>query len=570
VLTELSIRGVILIEHLDMSFRGGFTTLTGETGAGKSILLDSLGLALGQRSQAGLVAAGHEQASVTACFAPAPDHPVYALLADQGIDQAEEIILRRLVMKDGRSRAYVNDQTVSTGLQRQIGALLVEIQGQHEQLGLLDPAQQGAILDTYGGLGRIKARVTQAWTDCQAARTELREAMATEAENRKDEDWLRHAVEELSKSSPEPDEEERLAAERLDLQQQERYAAAIASAMSEIAPAERRTPGIAARVRNALRALERVSSNHESGRQRALAEAMATLMRAEETLAEAETQLTRLNADLDLDTRKLEQVEERLFDLRALARKHNVAVPELADLHTRLAARLASVERGEALIGELSQRVATARRHYEQVAADLSAARQAAATRLTRAVAEQLTPLRLGKARFSVDLVPLAEANWGANGVESAQFLIATNPGHAPAPLAKVVSGGESSRLLLALKVVLAAASTIPTLVFDEIDSGVGGATAAAVGERLAMLAQSVQVLAVTHSPQVAAFAGSHLRILKQSTRDRAVTSVDVLADAERREEIARMLAGETVTEAARSAADVLLRTREQMEQGLL
>jgi len=570
VLTALSIRGIILIEQLDMAFEPGFTALTGETGAGKSILLDALGLALGQRSQAGLVAAGFDQASVTACFAPAPDHPAFGLMAEQGIDEADEIILRRVVMKDGRSRAFVNDQVVGTGLQRQIGALLVEIQGQHEQIGLLDPAQQGAILDTYGGLGRIKARVTEAWSAWQSARTALREAVAAEEENRKDEDWLRHAVDELSKASPEPGEEERLAAERLDLQQQERYAAAIASAMTEIAPAERRTPGIAARVRNALRALERVTSNTETGRQRALSEAMATLIRAEETLAEAEMLLTRLNGDLDLDTRKLERVEERLFDLRALARKHNVAVAELAELKERLAGRLASVERGEALIAELKEAVGAARRHYVEAASGLSAARQSAATKLTRAVAEQLAPLRLGKARFVVDLVSLPEPNWGPNGVESAQFLIATNPGHAPAPLARIVSGGESSRLLLALKVVLAAASTIPTLVFDEIDSGVGGATAAAVGERLAMLAQSVQVLAVTHSPQVAAFAGSHLRILKQSTREKAFTSVDVLGDAERREEIARMLAGETVTEAARSAADVLLRTRMQMEQGLL
>ncbi|GAC1346645.1 MAG: DNA repair protein RecN [Acetobacteraceae bacterium] len=558
MLTTLSIRDVVLIERLDLGFRPGLTVLTGETGAGKSILLDSLGLALGARAEAGLVRAGMEQASVTACFAPPPGHPVLDLLTEQGVAlEDDELVVRRVVSRDGRSRATINDQPVSVTLLRRAGSLLVEVQGQGDQMGLTDPAVHAVLLDAYGVPPELRGATSGAWQGWRTAAGALETAQATLAEAQREEDWLRHAVEELAALAPQEGEEDRLAAERLRLQQHEKRAEAIAGALAEIAPRDRRSPGPAAALRAASRTLQRLASGEDNPAQ----PAMAALDRAEEALAEAETLLSRLATEADADPRLLEQAEERLFALRAAARKHGVAVVALPALLAGLQARLGALDTGSAEIAALAARTQAARAAFQQAAAALTRARQAASSRLQDAVTAELPPLRLDKARFVVEVRALDEGRWGANGADRVSFLIATNPGQAPGALDRVASGGELSRLMLALKVVLVAGGSVPTLVFDEVDSGVGGATAAAVGERLARVAERVQVLVVTHSPQVAARGGAHLRVAKEADRGRAVTRVLPLDLADRREEIARMLAGETVTEAARAAADSLLGT---------
>ncbi len=556
MLTALSIREIVLIERLDLQFGPGLTVLTGETGAGKSILLDSLGLALGARADSGLVRVGAEQASVTACFAPPPRHPVLDLLAEQGIALDEdEIVVRRVVTRDGRSRATINDQPVSVALLRRAGSLMVEVQGQGEQLGLADPAVHTILLDAFAVATDRRACVADAWRRWRETETTLETARTMLADAQREEDWLRHAVAELAELAPAPGEEDRLAAERQRLQSHERRAEAIAQAMAEIAPGDRRQAGPAAVLRTASRAL------HRLGDDPAARPALAALDRAEEALAEAESLLSRLATEADADPRLLEQAEERLFSLRAAARKHGVPVADLPTLLEALQTRLAALDTGSAEIAALEQQAAAARASYITAAAALSQARRAAATRLEAEVTAELPPLRLDKARFVVDLRLLEESRWGPAGADRAAFLIATNPGQTPGAIDRIASGGELSRLMLALKVVLVAGGSVPTLVFDEVDSGVGGATAAAVGDRLARVADRVQVLVVTHSPQVAARGAAHLRVAKAEAGGRASTSVLRLEPDARREEIARMLAGETVTEAARAAADSLLGT---------
>jgi DNA repair protein RecN (Recombination protein N) len=571
VLTALSIRDVVLIERLDLAFDHGLTVLTGETGAGKSILLDSLGLALGARAESGLVRVTAEQASVTACFSPPDDHGVMAVLDEHGLAAEDEIVLRRIVTKDGRSRAFVNDHPVGVGLLRRIGALLVEVQGQHEQMSLADPASHAGLLDAFGVPAPLRVAVAESWRVWRDALILLDKAREAIAAAERDEEWLRHAVDELATLAPRIGEEEALARERQRLQQNERRAEAITAALAELTPRDRRNSGPAASLRAAARSLQRLapSGQPEAGGTNPADPAMAALERAEEALAEAETLLTRLVADADVDPRLLEQSEERLFALRASARKHGVAVPDLPALLDTLSARLGALVNGAAEITVLEQAARDGRDRYVSAGSALSAARQAAAGKLQKAVAKELPPLRLDKARFFAEVGELPEAGWGPNGFDQVRFLIATNPGQEPGPLARVASGGELSRLMLAMKVVLSAGSAVPTLVFDEVDSGIGGATAAAVGERLVRVADGVQVLVVTHSPQVAARGAAHLRVAKAAARDRTATTVEILSPADRREEIARMLAGETISDAARAAADDLLRGQ-RPPQGLL
>ena len=553
MLTALSIRDVVLIERLDLNFGPGLTVLTGETGAGKSILLDSLGLAVGMRAEQGLVREGADQASVAACFSVTHGHAALTLLAEQGVELEDEIVLRRVVAKDGRSRATVNDQPVSIGLLRRAGALLVEVQGQHDQMGLADPAGHAALLDMFAGNEALRRATGMAWSGWRGATSALEAARKQIAEAAREEDWLRHAADELGTLAPEEGEEERLANERQQLQQGERRAEAIASAVAEIAPKDRRSPGPAAALRAAARALQRLGESSPA------AAALAALDRAEEALAEAETLLTRLADEADADPRLLERAEERLFALRAAARKHNIPVIELPALLGTLRSRLAALDSGTAAVAELEARAVSARAAYAEAARALGESRRNAAGRMAQAVMQELPPLKLDRARFFAEVAPLDEAKWGAAGMDAVRFLIATNPGQAPGPLDRVASGGELSRLMLALKVVLSSGSAVPTLVFDEVDSGVGGATAAAVGDRLARVAAGVQVLVVTHSPQVAARGAEHLRVAKHVAGGRVRTDVTGLDGPARREEIARMLAGETVTEAARAAADSLL-----------
>ncbi|MBV9812610.1 MAG: DNA repair protein RecN [Acetobacteraceae bacterium] len=563
MLLGLAIRDVVLIERLELGFGPGLTVLTGETGGGKTILLESLGLALGARAQSGLVRSGAEQASVAAVFGPPLDGAVDELLAEHGVTAADgEIVLRRVVGRDGRSRAFINDQPVGVALLQRLGALLVEVQGQGEQAGLADPASHAALLDAYGVPAALRGRVAETYRSWREAESGLAAARVAFAEAERDRDWLDHAVAELGKLAPSADEEELLAAERQRLQRVERRAGAIEAALAEIAPAggrgDRRGAGPGAALRAASRALQRLAPAGGAEDPEA-APALAALGRAEEALAEAETLLQRVQADAVADPRALERAEERLFALRASARKHDVAVIELPELLDRLQQRLATVESGEADIAIRVAAVATARAAYEEAAGALTQARQSTASRLERAVAGELRPLKLERARFFVALTPLPESGWSGGGADQVRFLLAANPGQEPGPLGRVASGGELSRLMLALKVVLSSASPVSTLIFDEVDSGIGGATAASVGERLARVAAGVQVLVVTHSPQVAARGGAHLRVAKRTAPGRAETVVDVLDAGARREEIARMLAGSQVTEAARAAAADLL-----------
>jgi DNA repair protein RecN (Recombination protein N) len=562
MLSALSIRDVVLIDRLDLSFGEGLTVLTGETGAGKSILLDSLGLALGDRADSGLVRSGQEQATVTAFFTPPLSHPAFALLTEQGLEAEEEIVIRRLVNRDGRSRAFVNDQPVSAGLLRRLAGLLVEVQGQHDQIGLADPAAHGPLLDGFGVASGLTGAVARAWGSWREQLAALDAARRAMAEAQRDEEWLRHAVGELADLRPEPGEEEQLAQARHAMQQAARRAEGIAAALSEIAPRERRNPGPGAALRSAARSLQRLIPGGAAPELEAdspLGPAMAAIERAEEALAEAETLLSRLSQEAEADPRELERAEERLFALRAAARKHGVPVAELPTLRDSLAARLAALDTGTAGLAELESAVVAGRHAFVAAAQGLTAARTEAAKRLEVAIMAELPPLRLEKTRFVVETTPLAESGWGARGVEAIRFLIATNPGQTPGPIEKIASGGELSRLMLALKLVLSRGSSVGTLIFDEVDSGIGGATAAAVGERLARLAQDIQLLTVTHSPQVAARGQAHFRVAKGVNDGRGVTRVEPLTGQARREEVARMLAGEQVTEAARAAADSLL-----------
>jgi DNA repair protein RecN (Recombination protein N) len=556
MLASLAIRDVVLIERLDLSFGPGLTVLTGETGAGKSILLDSLGLALGARAEAGMVRAGQAQATVAAGFHLPEGHPVFAILREQGIEPPgeDQLVLRRVVLADGRSRAFVNDEPVGVALLRRIGATLVEVQGQHEQVGLADPATHAGLLDAFGGLEPRRAAVAEAWRAWREAERRLAEARAAIAAARRDEEWLRHAVAELSDLAPAEGEEQALAGERQRLQQGERRREAIAAALAELQPRDRRTPSPARALREAARALERLPPPNEEAQP-----ALAALAAAQDAMAEAEALLERLLAEGGPDPRRLERVEERLFALRAAARKHAVAAAELPALLAALRERLAALDAGTDRVAALEAAAREARAAYLAAGAALTEARRTAAVRLEKAVAGELPPLRLDRARLAIEVAPCEEAGWGPEGMDRVAFLVATNPGQAPGPLARIASGGELSRLMLALKVVLARGSPVPTLIFDEVDSGIGGATAAAVGERLARVAERLQVLVVTHSPQVAARGERHFLVAKAVRGGRAATLVQPLDDPARREEIARMLAGERVTDAARAAADSLL-----------
>ncbi len=562
MLTSLSIRDVVLIERLDLTFGPGLSVLTGETGAGKSILLDSLGLALGARSDAGLVRAGAEQASVSAGFAPGQSHPVFAALEELGLPRDEEVVLRRAVARDGRSRAWVNDAPVGAATLKRVGALLVEVQGQHDQMGLADPASHLRLLDAYGISPDLRSEVAARHRAWRAAMERLAEAERNIAEAKREEEFLRHASAELNKLAPREGEEDALAATRHRLQQGEKRAEAIAAALSELTPRDRRRDGPAAALRAAARALQRLLPAGSDAENPANA-ALAALERAEEALAEGESLLSRLAAEADADPRALEQAEERLFALRGAARKYAVAVVDLPGLLAGFQARLAALDSGDAAVAGLTREATAARARYVEAAEKLSVARVAAAAGLEAAANAELPPLRLERARFFAAVTRLEEEAWGAAGADTVRFLIATNPGQPPGPLGRVASGGELSRLMLALKVVLVSGSAVSTLVFDEVDSGIGGATAAAVGERVARVAEGVQVLVVTHSPQVAARGAAHLRVSKAVNAGRTETRVEALGLEERREEIARMLAGEVITPAARAAAGALLGRKE-------
>lgn len=557
MLVSLSIRDFVLIEKLDLDFvrssPGGLGALTGETGAGKSILIDALGLALGARAESAAVRRGTVQASVAASFDLPQNHPAHAVLIEQGLEDDDVLTLRRIVGADGRGRAFVNDQPASVALLRRLGDMLVEIQGQMEQHGLLDMATHRASLDAFATLekqGEAVRAAWQAWRSAEQARADAETAAATA---RRDEDFLRHAVKELEALSPKADDEEKLADERQLLRAGSALGEAVTQALAELEHGR----GAVGALRSAHRLVER-SVDKAVGR---LDTALAALDRALSEATEAQAQLEMARDVLEFDPTRLEKIEERLFALRAVARKHNVTVPDLSALVEKFAAQLAALDDGEAGLKRLSAAAKLARDAYVAAAETQSASRRKGAARLDRAVAAELGPLKLEKAKFVTELTPLPESEWSESGTDRVQFTVATNPGTPPAPIARIASGGELSRFLLALKVCLAKVGDAPTIVFDEVDSGIGGATAAAVGERLKRLAKDVQVLVVTHSPQVAAVADRHWLIRKTTTRSAASTDVLALDAKGRREEIARMLSGAQVTAEARAAADRLLAT---------
>jgi DNA repair protein RecN (Recombination protein N) len=552
MLTALAIRDVVLIEALDLEFGSGLGTLTGETGAGKSILLDALGLALGARADSGLVRNGAAQAVVTASFELFMDHRAAGLLAENGLDiePGEPLIIRRIVKADGGSRAFVNDQPASAGLLRELGAMLVEIHGQHDDRGLLNPRGHRALLDAFGRLdARTVGDAWRGWREAEAALEKARTDLETAARDR---EWLDHAVAELTGFAPEPGEEATLAAERSDMQKGARLAEDLISVSAHLDGSD---GGLAA-LRQAARRLDRIAGEHPL-----LTEALAALDRAVIEASEAEDHLAAAAQALSFDPARLESVETRLFDLRALARKHRVEADALADLRDELAARLALIVDGDAGLARLEAEARAARQTFLDLAEALSGARRAAAVRLDAAVAGELAPLKLDAARFRTVVDPLPEAQWAAGGRDRVEFEISTNPGAPFAPLIKIASGGELSRFILALKVALADEGGAATMIFDEIDRGVGGAVASAIGERLARLSARAQVLVVTHSPQVAARGAHHWLIAKSHDGLVTRTGVRPLDAGERREEIARMLSGAEVTAEARAQAARLLET---------
>ena len=551
MLTSLAIRDVVLIEALELDFGAGLGVLTGETGAGKSILLDALGLALGARADSGLVRQGAAQAVVTASFdTPHDGGPIASLLAENAleIDPGEPLIIRRIVKADGGSRGFVNDQPASAGLLRELAQYLVEVHGQHDDRGLLNPRGHRALLDAFGRChAGLVAQAYRAWRDAEDALAVARAEIDAAARDR---DYLAHAVAELRQLAPEPGEEEALAERRRSMQRAEKIAEDMVALDEYLAGSD----GGLARLRQAARVLERAADAHP-----ALGEALAALDRAINEGALAEDQLAAARAALMFDPRALEEDEARLFDLRAMARKHRVQPDELAQLAEDMAGRLATIEAGEEGLARLDRRVAETRAAYEAAADALSAERRAAAARLDAAVAGELAPLKLDAARFRTMLETLPDEQWGPGGKDRVEFEIATNPGAPFAPLTKIASGGELSRFILALKVSLAEEGGAATMIFDEIDRGVGGAVASAIGERLARLADRTQLLVVTHSPQVAARGGQHYFIAKSSDGLVTRTGVIALDSGARREEIARMLSGATITDEARAQAERLL-----------
>jgi len=553
MLQSLSIRDVVLIDRLDLSFKERLSVLTGETGAGKSILLDSLSLALGARADAGLVRTGATQLSVTAAFDPPAAHPARALVAEQGLEVGDEpLLLRRMVAADGRSRAYLNDQAVSVGLLRQIGDALVEIHGQFDTHGLMDPSTHRSVLDAFAEVGEAALSVREGWRVWHTKAESRAKAEAALLQARAEEDLLRHNLAELEALAPVPGEEKELAEKRSRLMHAQKLTEGVNAAFGAL------TGGadVEGALRKASQHLSRIADLAGS----ALTPITEALDRAAIELSEAVSQLERLSAEIDLDPSHLETAETRLFALRGAARKHGVEVDRLSELRTEIIARLSSLDDGGSVLVRLAKEEQAARAAYLEAARALSRARHAAAQRLDAAVNAELPPLKLDKATFRTAVNDLPESAWGESGLDHVAFEVATNPGTPPGAIGKIASGGELARFMLALKVVLAGASPIPTLVFDEVDTGIGGATADAVGERLSRLAQGVQVLVVTHSPQVAARGDHHWRVDKKEVEPgRIATSVAPLDGPARREEIARMLSGAHITDEARAAADRLL-----------
>ncbi len=554
MLVHLSIRDIVLIERLDLTLDKGLSVLTGETGAGKSILLDALSLALGGRGDGSLVRHGAKQGEVIAAFDLDSDHPARRLLADNGFDDDGDLVLRRVQNADGRTRVFVNDRPSSVALMRQLGLSLVEIHGQHDDRALVDSDSHRMLLDEFGGLEPDAAAVGRHYSEWRGARDSLQKHRAKVEAAAREADFLRSAVEELSDLQPLAGEEEELAERRQVMMRSEKIATDVNDASEELSGSGSPIPGLA----NLLKRLDRKRDELPG----LLDEAIDRLDVALDALSEAQTSLEGALRSLEFDPRALETTEERLFALRAAGRKYNVAVDDLPELTAKMIGDLADLDAGEERLVALEAEVEAARQRFDVAAAALSERRVTAARMLEAAVMAELPDLKLERASFMVTIATDA-GRPEASGIDTIEFHVRTNPGTKAGPMMKVASGGELSRFLLALKVALADRGSAPTLVFDEIDTGVGGAVADAIGRRLKRLSGSVQVLAVTHAPQVAARASTHLLISKSHVgeEDRVATRVATIDPEGRREEIARMLAGESVTEEARAAAARLIGT---------
>lgn len=556
MLVGLTIGNVVLIEKLELGFAPGLTVLTGETGAGKSILLDALGLALGARAESGLVRAGATQAAVTAEFHLPADHAALNLLDEQGIERDENLILRRQLGNDGRSRAFVNDQPVSVAFLKSLAEHLIEIEGQFETHGLLDPATHRDLLDGFGGHRTEATRTAEAYRQWKAADGALVEAQSVLEKARADEDFLRHAVAELELADPQPEEETKLAMERQLLLSGAQVIEAVNAAHQDLAGDR----GADRALISAERRMQRLSDKLGEALGTELAAIAGSLERAGVELRDAIAGIQNLQSSLDADPARLERVEERLHLLRDLGRKHRVRADTLPDLLAELSTRLQLIDGKSGDIAGLAARAAETRKAYLAAAGSLTQVRQKSAKTLDAAVMKELAPLKLEKARFATRIEALPDAQLGENGADRIAFEVATNPGAEPGPIQRIASGGELARFMLALKVSLSRAQPVPTLVFDEVDAGIGGATAAAVGERLKRLAEQLQVLVITHSPQVAALGAQHWRVEKKVAKGITSTNVATLSKEQRREEIARMLSGATISDEARAAADKLLK----------
>ena len=552
MLDFLSIRNVVLIDKLDLDFKSGLSVLTGETGAGKSILLDSLGLVLGSRAETSLIRQGEDKLSVMATFHMGKANPeLKSLLDEYEIEAEDELQIKRSLNRDGKGKIFVNDQAISAKLLKEIGKYLVEVHGQFDNQGLLNPANHLDILDSYGNYKNLLDNTKQAFANYKSAKSARLQAEENITKAKTDEENLRHWVEELQRLDPHLGEEEELSKKRLEMMNAEKIISGLNYAYGALSEGA----DVQGAIRSAQSAMDKVNTLVDGKYQSIIDMLDQALIDISEVLNELEEN----SQNVSLNQQELENIEERLYALRGLARKHNVTVDELEGTLQNFQSQLASIEHGEEGLNQLRQAEEKAKLEYVKAAQELSSARQATALELDRKVMAELPPLKMEKAKFITLVDKVAETQWGEKGFNTVAFSVATNPNSPQGPLNKIASGGELARFMLALKVNLAQSSSVGTMIFDEVDAGVGGATAQAVGERLSRLAKDVQVMVVTHSPQVAAQGDNHFKVEKKTTDNITTTSVRELSLEEKSEEIARMLAGEVITDAARAAAKVLI-----------
>lgn len=555
MLQSLSIRNVVLIDKLDLDFKSGLSVLTGETGAGKSILLDSLGLVLGNRAETSLIRQGEDKLSVTAQFSLQKQTPALrALLDEYEIEADDELLIKRSLTRDGKGKIFINDQPAGAKLLKEIGKYLVEVHGQFDNQGLLNPANHLDVLDAYGAYKPLAERTATAFAAYKKARAARQEAEKNIARAKEDEENLRHWVDELEKMNPRPDEEDELGKKRQEMMNAEK----IIDSLNYAYGALTERADVQGAIRSAQSAMDKANTLVDGRYQTIIDMLDQALIDISETVNELEE----VSHNVSLNQNELENIEERLYALRGLARKHNVAVSDLPQTLADFRNRLSTIELGEEGIAALRKAEDTAKLDYVKAANELSSARQAAALQLDNKVMSELPPLKMEKARFVTVVEKTDESGWSEKGFNNVYFTVATNPNSPQGPLNKIASGGELARFMLALKVNLAQSSSVATMIFDEVDAGVGGATAQAVGERLARLSRDVQVLVVTHSPQVAACGNNHFKVEKSTADNVTTTTVRELTKIEKSEEIARMLAGEVITDAARAAAKVLMKEK--------